>query len=141
MKSVLAIIDPMGDSAEEIKKSIRTYLLVGAILFGGTIATVLVAVVPAFDIGQHGFDSWDMWLGLAIATTKASFVAAVFMHLNHEKPWVYWLFASGLVFGVAMVFLIFLAKGDPIKYEGFDTGGETAWIETAPVRHLSSLES
>lgn len=116
----------MADSAEEIKKSIRTYLLVGAILFAGTVATVLVATVPALDVGEHGFDHWDMWLGLAIATTKATFVAAVFMHLNHEKKWVYWLFGFGLFFGAAMVALIFLAKGDPIHYDDFSTGGPPA---------------
>ncbi len=118
----------MADSPEEIKKSIKTYLLVGAILFAGTVATVLVATVPALDIGGHGFDHWDMWLGLAIATTKASFVAAVFMHLNHEKAWVYWLFGMGLFFGAAMVFLIFLAKGDPIHYDRFEDGGVSAAV-------------
>lgn len=124
----------MADSAEDVKKSIKTYLLVGAILFIGTVVTVLVATVPALDVGQHGFDIWDMWLGLAIATTKASFVAAVFMHLNHEKAWVYWLFGSGLFFGVAMVFLIFLAKGDPIHYEDFSTGEPPT--AAAPNLHL-----
>jgi caa(3)-type oxidase subunit IV len=131
----------MADSAEEIQKSIRKYLLVGAILFVGTIATVLVAVVPALDIGKHGFDSWDMWLGLGIATTKASFVAAVFMHLNHEKKAVYWLFASGLVFAVAMVVLIFLAKSDPIHYEDFSTGGSNTLSLGEAAPGLRSLPS
>ena len=116
----------MADSPEAIKKSIKTYLMVGAILFIGTVVTVLVATVPALDIGGHGFDHWDMWLGLAIATTKATLVALIFMHLNHEKGWVYLLFATGLFFGAAMVLLLFLAKGDPIEYKGFSTGGEPA---------------
>jgi hypothetical protein len=46
------------------------------ILFIGTIVTVLVATVPALDVGHHGFDIWDAILGLAIAATKASLVAA-----------------------------------------------------------------
>lgn len=120
----------MADSAEEIKKSIRTYFLVGGILFAGTIATVLVATVPAFDIGKHGFDHWDMWLGLAIATVKSSFVAAIFMHLNHEKKWVYWLIGMGVFFGIAMAALIFSAKADPIEYKGFDLGGQTAAVQS-----------
>ncbi|MCU0797362.1 MAG: cytochrome C oxidase subunit IV family protein [Akkermansiaceae bacterium] len=120
----------MADSAEDIKKAIRTYLIVGGILFAGTVATVLVATVPMFDIGRHGFDHWDMWLGLAIATTKASFVAMVFMHLNHEKKAVYWLFASGIIFAIAMVILIFGAKADPIEYKGFGQGD--ASIGTTP---------
>lgn len=115
----------MADSPEEIQKSIKTYLMVGGILFIGTVVTVLVATVPALDIGKHGFDHWDMWLGLAIATTKASFVAVIFMHLNHEKAWVYWCFGMGIFFAAAMVALIALAKDDPIKYDGFDLGGPT----------------
>lgn len=118
----------MADSPEDIKKSIRLYLIIGAALFVGTVLTVAVAVVPWMDIGGHGFDKADMILGLLIATTKATLVALIFMHLNHEKAWVYWLFGSGLFFGVAMVALIFLAKGDPIQYQGFDLGGPTAEV-------------
>ncbi len=103
----------MADSPEEIRKSIRSYLIVGGILFLGTIITVLVATVPWLDVGEHGFDVWDAVLGLAIASTKASFVAAVFMHLNHEKKAVYWIFASGIVFAIALFSLVALAKGDP----------------------------
>jgi cytochrome c oxidase subunit 4 len=104
----------MADTPEAVKKSIRTYLFVGAILFIGTIVTVLVATVPALDVGHHGFDTMDAILGLAIATTKASLVAAVFMHLNHEKKAVYWIFGSGLVFVFWLFVLIGLAKKDPI---------------------------
>lgn len=104
----------MANTAEEVRKSIRTYLFVGAILFLGTIITYLVATVPALDVGHHGFDIWDAILGLAIAATKATFVAAVFMHLNHEKKAVYWIFGSGLVFVVALFGLTALAKSDPI---------------------------
>lgn len=104
----------MADTAEAIRKSIRTYLIVGAALFIGTIVTVAVATVPALDIGGHGFDIWDAILGLAIAATKASLVAAVFMHLNHEKKAVYWIFGSGIVFVIALFGLTALAKNDPI---------------------------
>ena len=68
----------MADSPEAIQKSIRLYLLIGAVLFAGTVITVLVATVPWLDIGHHGFDAMDALLGLAIATTKASLVAAIF---------------------------------------------------------------
>ncbi|BCX49332.1 cytochrome c oxidase subunit IV [Haloferula helveola] len=116
----------MADSVEDIKKSARLYLMIGAALFVGTVLTVMVATVPALDFGGHGFDKADMILGLAIATTKATLVALIFMHLNHEKVWVYWLFGFGLFFGVAMVALIFLAKGDPIHYDNFSTGTDPA---------------
>jgi len=104
----------MADTPEAVRKSIRTYLLVGAALFIGTVITVLVATVPALDIGHHGFDTWDAVLGLAIASTKAALVAFIFMHLNHEKKAVYWIFGSGLVFVVALFALFALAKYDPI---------------------------
>ncbi len=104
----------MADNAEEVRKSIRTYMIIGAALFVGTILTVAVATVPALDIGHHGFDKWDAILGLAIAATKASLVAAVFMHLNHEKKAVYWIFGSGIVFAIALFGLTALAKIDPI---------------------------
>jgi caa(3)-type oxidase subunit IV len=104
----------MADTPEAIKKSVRVYLAVGAVLFLGTIATVLVATVPALDIGRHGFDKWDAILGLAIASTKAGLVAFIFMHLNHEKKAVYWLFGSGLVMVCSLAFLTALAIFDPI---------------------------
>ena len=107
----------MADSPEAIKKSIRTYLFIGGILFLGTILTVAVATVPAFDIGVHGFDKWDCILGLAIATTKATLVAAIFMHLNHEKKAIYWLFGSAFVAVTSLAALTALALWDPI----FDT--------------------
>jgi caa(3)-type oxidase subunit IV len=103
----------MAHTPEAVRKSIRTYLFVGAILFIGTIVTVLVATVPWLDVGQHGFDVMDAILGLAIATTKASLVAAVFMHLNHEKKAVYWIFGSGLFFVFWLFALTGLAKMDP----------------------------
>jgi caa(3)-type oxidase subunit IV len=71
------------------EKATRIYLLVGLLLLCGTLATVAVASVPWLDVGEHGFDKWDALLGLGIATFKASLVAAVFMHLNHERRLIY----------------------------------------------------
>jgi len=104
----------MADTPESIRKSIRAYLIVGGALFIGTVVTVLVATVPWLDVGHHGFDVMDAILGLAIAATKASLVAAVFMHLNHEKKAVYWIFGSSLIFVIGLFALIGLAKKDPI---------------------------
>jgi hypothetical protein len=44
-------------------------------------------------------------------------VAAIFMHLNHEKKAVYWLFGSGIAAVISLAGLTALAMGDPI----FDT--------------------
>ena len=112
----------MADTHEAIKKSVRTYLFVGGILFIGTIITVLVATVPMLDVGQHGFDKWDCILGLTIATTKAFLVAFIFMHLNHEKKAVYWLFGSGVCMVCSLAGLTALALGDPIFDNFFYSG-------------------
>ncbi len=112
----------MADTPEAIKKSVRTYLLVGAILFGGTILTVLVATRPELDFGHHGFDKVDCVIGLCIASFKALLVALIFMHLNHEKKPVYWLFASGLCMVCSLAFLTALAIWDPIFDKFFYSG-------------------
>lgn len=104
----------MADTPEAIKKSVRTYLIVFAALIVGTILTVLVAEWSVLDFGKHGFDTVDCVIGLGIATTKACLVAAIFMHLNHEKKAVYWLFASGLCMVCSLAFLTALAMEDPI---------------------------
>lgn len=108
----------MADSIEAIQKSKKTYLLVFGALLVGTVLTVLVASPPDFlywlDFGDHGFDKWDAIVGLLIATTKASLVAFIFMHLNHEKKAIYWIFGAGLLFLAWMVYLFLLAYRSPI---------------------------
>jgi caa(3)-type oxidase subunit IV len=103
-----------GDTPEAIKKTTRLYLLIGLILFVCTGLTVAVASFEFMDVGEHGFDKWDCILGLLIATFKATLVAAIFMHLNHEKKAVYWLFGSGLCMVCSLAFLTALAMWDPI---------------------------
>ncbi len=104
----------MADSPEEIQKAIRKYLIVGGLLFIGTVLTVLVATVEFLDVGKHGFDTADLILGLAIATTKASLVGYFFMHLNHEKKAIYWIFFGSLLFCAFLYFITAWTKSDPI---------------------------
>lgn len=112
----------MADSPEALQKSLRLYKLIGGVLFIGTVVTVMVATIPWLDFGDHGFDVIDMIIGLLIATVKATLVAAIFMHLNHEKRLIYWLFGFGFVAAFFLVALIALAKWDPIHYNGFGNG-------------------
>lgn len=105
----------MADTPEAIKKSVRVYVLVGIVLFVGTCLTVAVAEVPWLDFGKHGFDKVDCILGLGIASIKAGLVALIFMHLNHEKKAVYWLFGSGLCMVCSLAFLTALAIESPIE--------------------------
>jgi caa(3)-type oxidase subunit IV len=104
----------MANSVEEIQKSKKTYMIVFGALLVGTVLTVLVATVEALDIGKHGFDKWDAILGMLIATTKATLVGLIFMHLNHEKKAIYWIFISALVLCASMFAILFLAKYSPI---------------------------
>src|SRR5882757_9024521 len=65
-----------------IKKSVRTYMLVGVLLYIGTIITVAVNQV-------HLAVPLAITVALIIATVKGSAVASIFMHLSHEKKWIY----------------------------------------------------
>lgn len=69
-------------SADDVKKSVRGYLTVGALLFVFTAVTVAAnqvhLAVPA-----------AITVALLIATVKGSMVASVFMHLSAEKRWIY----------------------------------------------------
>ena len=89
--------EPSHDGDAAVKRSLRLYLLVGLILFIATGTTAAVATVPWLDFGRHGFDKWDALIGLMIAATKAGLVAAIFMHLNHERRLVYLLIGIGLI--------------------------------------------
>lgn len=108
----------MADTPEAINKSLKLYGLIGAVLFVFTGVTVAVATIPALDIGVHGFDKADAILGIAIATFKASLVAFIFMHLNHEKKAIYWIFFGAMLFGLALILLFAFAFYDPITFDG-----------------------
>lgn len=113
-----------------VQSSVRLYLLVGAVLFMGTIVTVAVATLPWLDVGGHGFDKADMILGLIIASVKALLVAAVFMHFNHERSLVYFLIGLAGAHAVGMFAFTMLSEidrvRDPLFYHGTrstDPGG------------------
>jgi caa(3)-type oxidase subunit IV len=72
----------MHSDEAEIKKSVRTYMLVGAALLVFTGITVAVNLV-------HLAVPLAITVALIIATMKGSMVAAIFMHLSHEKKWIY----------------------------------------------------
>ena len=72
----------MHSDPEAIRKSIRTYWMIGGALFMFTVITVAVNQV-------HLAIPLAITVALIIATIKGSMVAAVFMHLSHEKMWIY----------------------------------------------------
>jgi cytochrome c oxidase subunit 4 len=94
------------DSAE-VQKSIRTYLMIGGALLvftGITVAANLLHLSVPLAIS----------LALIIATIKASMVAAVFMHLNHEKSWIYGSLILTVAFFVVLLMLPLLTMSDTI---------------------------
>lgn len=109
-----------------IKKAKKTYLIVGLLLFCGTGATVAVATIPWLDVGGHGFDVWDMLLGLAIATLKASLVAAIFMHLNHERGMIYFMIGLACIHAIGMFVGTWWHFGDMIYNPFFFEGDRAA---------------
>jgi cytochrome c oxidase subunit IV len=72
----------MSSDPEAIKKSVRLYMMIGAALFVFTGITVAVNQV-------HLAIPLAITVALIIATFKGSMVASVFMHLSHEKKWIY----------------------------------------------------
>jgi caa(3)-type oxidase subunit IV len=80
----------MHSDPEAIRKQIRTYWMIGAALFVFTGITVAVNQV-------HLTIPLAITVALIIATMKGSMVAAVFMHLNHERLWIYWALALTVI--------------------------------------------
>ena len=72
----------MHSDQESIRKTIKTYWMIGAALFVFTAITVAVNQV-------HLAVPLAITVALIIATMKGSMVASVFMHLSHERKWVY----------------------------------------------------
>src|SRR6476659_5092735 len=90
-----------------IKKSIRTYMMVGALLYIGTVITVAANQV-------HLAVPLAITVALIIATIKGSAVAAVFMHLSHEKKWIYGSLILTVAFFVVLLSVPFLTISDTI---------------------------
>jgi len=110
----------MADSPEEINKKKKLYMVIGGLLFVFTAITVMVATIEPLDFGEHGFDHVDAIIGLAIAAFKASLVMLIFMHLNHEKKLIYFIYGLGLVMAFFCMALIGWAKFDPIRFGNWE---------------------
>jgi cytochrome c oxidase subunit 4 len=95
------------DSAEDIKKHVKVYLMVFAALMVLTIITVGVAslslTIPL-----------AIALALVIATVKGSLVASYFMHLVSEKSPIYWTLIVTAAFFAVLMFVPLLAMLDGI---------------------------
>lgn len=71
------------DSPEEIRKSMKKYVMIGGILYVLTFVTWMVSFLELDPIPT-------ILLGMAVAVTKSSLVALFFMHLIDEKKLIYY---------------------------------------------------
>ena len=97
----------MHSDPAEIKKSIRTYGIVGGLLLVFTGITVAVNQV-------HLAVPLAITVALIIATMKGSMVASIFMHLNHEKKWIYGALLLTVMFFIVLILLPNLTVMDTI---------------------------
>ena len=95
-----------------VKKSVRTYLTIGAALLVFTAITVAANQL-------HLAVPLAITVALIIAITKGSMVAAVFMHLSDERKWIYGaLLLTVVFFAVLMCVPLFTTMdniGTPIQ--------------------------
>jgi cytochrome c oxidase subunit 4 len=85
-------------NVDEIRKHVRTYILVFVALMALTVITVAVSYL-------HLDVKWAIAVALLIATMKGSLVAGFFMHLISEKKLIYATLLLTFIFFVALLFL------------------------------------
>src|SRR5262247_3115770 len=104
----------MHSDSTAVKKSIRTYMMIGVALL---VFTAITVAANQFHFGVPV----AVTVALIIATMKGSMVASVFMHLSHEKKWIYGALILTVVgFLVLMTIPIFTTMdgiGKPIHVE------------------------
>ncbi len=103
----------MADNHEAIYSSIKKIKLIGWLLAVFTIITVGLSYV---ELPSH---SLNIVVGMVVATFKASLVALIFMHLNHEAKLVYKILAFTGAFALALFVLFYFSNTDPLVYKNF----------------------
>jgi len=91
----------------EVRKSVRRYITVFVALMAFTIITVVAARF-------HFAVPIAITIALIIATMKGSMVAAVFMHLSHEKRAIYGALLLTVVFFIVLLLVPLLTNLDHI---------------------------
>jgi caa(3)-type oxidase subunit IV len=108
----------MHSDPAEIKKSVRSYMTVFAMLMLFTIITVAASrfhfAVPV-----------AITIALIIAAMKGSMVAAVFMHLSNEKRWVYGTLLLTAVFFLGLLLLPLFTSLDSLAIGSPWTAGRS----------------
>jgi cytochrome c oxidase subunit 4 len=94
------------NSPEYVRKAIKKYFTVGGVLFGGTVLTVAMYYVHIPSVAL------TIFVALLIASVKAGFVAAVFMHLSDEKKTIYNVLICTVFFLIGLMALTIWAMHD-----------------------------
>src|SRR5215471_19062496 len=97
----------MHSGSDDVQRTVRTYFRVGAALLVFTAITVTANQV-------HLAIPLAITVALIIAGLKGSMVASVFMHLSHEKRWIYGALLLTVVFFVVLLFVPLLTVSDTI---------------------------
>ncbi|MGV3661822.1 MAG: cytochrome C oxidase subunit IV family protein [Prosthecobacter sp.] len=103
----------MADNIEEIQKSVKKYIIIGVALLFFTGVTVWLSTV---ELPTHGL---NILVGMILATFKASLVALIFMHLNHEKSTIYKILAFTAVFAFVLFVLFYFSNIEGLIHEQF----------------------
>lgn len=110
----------MADSPEEINKHKKLYFAIGIWLCVFSCVALALGKVPFLDFGAPGATWEDYVIGLSVSVIKASLVALIFMHLNHERGLIYKMLLFTALFFLSLMGLTLFAQADPIR-ESFDT--------------------
>ena len=97
----------MHSDPESIRQNVRLYMKIGAALFVFTAITVAVNQI-------HLAVPFAITVALVIASIKGSMVATVFMHLSHEKKWIYGSLLLTVVFFIVLLSVPILTISDGI---------------------------
>lgn len=96
--------------AEHFHCHTKLYLGVGGALFACTALTVGLSYI------HFGTESMNIFMGLLLATFKASLVAAIFMHLKGERKDIFRFMIPTMIFLIALIGLCVLAINDHIHF-------------------------
>lgn len=91
--------------AESIRKQTRSYIVVFVTLM---VMTVLTVAVSYF----HMPVGLAILVALIIASFKGSLVAAVFMHLSHERKVIYWVLLVTVIFFIVLMAIPSISQWD-----------------------------
>ncbi len=94
-------------SVEEVKKHVRTYLMVFGALLVLTVVTVGVFYLHLPIAGA-------VVVALIVASVKGSLVACYFMHLISERGMIYWILGLCALFFIVLLLLPVITEHDAV---------------------------